>query len=171
MTPMNIEVVLEDARWADVDLHAVAEAALEAVLTHHAITAAEVSLLGCDDARIAELNATFREKTTATNVLSWPAEDLAAEADGAQPDPPPEPDPDDPEHLGDLALAYETCLAEARQAGKPFDQHVTHLVVHGVLHLLGYDHVRDGDAALMERLEQEILGNLGHPDPYNGDAG
>ncbi len=167
------DVVIEDPRWQAAGLDPLAEVAAAAALTHLGLdrTGYEIAVLGCDDPRIAELNATFREKTTATNVLSWPAEDLAAEADGAQPDPPPEPDPDDPEHLGDLALAYETCLAEARQAGKPFDQHVTHLVVHGVLHLLGYDHVRDGDAALMERLEQEILGNLGHPDPYNGDAG
>jgi probable rRNA maturation factor len=68
--------------------------------------------------------------------------------------------------LGDIAISYDTCAAEARAAGKPITAHVTHLIVHGVLHLLGYDHIDDTDAALMERLEVEILGKLGLDDPY-----
>ena len=71
--------------------------------------------------------------------------------------------------LGDIALSYDTCAREAMQAAKPFADHLTHLIVHGTLHLLGYDHMTDGDAALMERIEVEILGNLGLDDPYSVD--
>ncbi|MFP7671785.1 rRNA maturation RNase YbeY [Marivita sp. S0852] len=126
----------------------------------------EIAILACNDARIAELNTEFREKPTATNVLSWPANSLAPEVDGAIPHPPPDPDPVMGEALGDIAISYETCLKEARDTGKPLADHVTHLIVHGVLHLLGYDHIRDGDATLMERLETEILGKMGLSDPY-----
>ena len=69
--------------------------------------------------------------------------------------------------LGDIAISYDTCAREAAEAGKPFDFHVIHLIVHGTLHLLGYDHERDGDATLMEGLEVEILGKLDIPDPYS----
>ena len=68
--------------------------------------------------------------------------------------------------LGDIAISYDTCAAEARAAGKPMTAHVIHLVVHGLLHLLGYDHETDADAALMEGLEVKILGKLGLDDPY-----
>lgn len=129
------------------------------------ITRAEVSLLGCDDARIATLNAEFRDKPTPTNVLSWPEDDLAAVSDGDVPTVP-RSDPDGTASLGDIAIAYDTCAREAVDQGKPFADHVTHLLVHGTLHLLGYDHMRPADAALMEGLEVKILGNLGVPDPY-----
>ncbi|WP_299691737.1 rRNA maturation RNase YbeY [uncultured Tateyamaria sp.] len=142
-----------------------AKAAVTAVLAHKGIAAGEVSLLGCDDARIATLNADFRDKPGPTNVLSWPDTDLAAATDGATPAAP-DPDPDGAVSLGDIAIAYETCAREALDQGKPFGDHVTHLLVHGTLHLLGYDHIRPGDAALMERTEVKILGNLGVPDPY-----
>lgn len=72
------------------------------------------------------------------------------------------------EGLGDIAISYDTCLREAQSAGKPMPDHVTHLIVHGVLHLLGYDHVRDRDATLMEGLETVILGKMGIADPYRG---
>ena len=73
---------------------------------------------------------------------------------------------DDPEPLGDIAIAWETCAREAADQGKPMAKHVTHLIVHGVLHLLGYDHVEEEDAALMEGLEVRILASLGVSDPY-----
>ena len=68
--------------------------------------------------------------------------------------------------LGDIAIAYDTCAREAMEAGKDLRDHTLHLLVHGTLHLLGFDHIRDGDAALMEGLETEILGKLGIADPY-----
>jgi len=76
------------------------------------------------------------------------------------------PDPTGVIELGDIAIAYDTCAGEAAAAGRPMADHVTHLLVHGTLHLLGFDHERDADATLMEGLEVEILGNMGIADPY-----
>jgi probable rRNA maturation factor len=162
---MIVDVVTEDARWQDAGLDALAQTAAQACLAHLAISGAEVALLGCDDARITELNADFREKPTATNVLSWPAEDLAAEDAGDTPHAP-TPDFDGSLELGDIAISYDTCAREAADAGKPMGDHVTHLIIHGVLHLLGYDHIRDQDATLMEAIEVQILGKMGIDDPY-----
>ncbi len=160
---MSVEVEAEDARWAAAGLTGLAEAAVAAVLAHQGLAGEfEVSLLGCDDARIAELNGTFRDKPRPTNVLSWPSEERGAEVPGGVPAPP---DPEEPE-LGDIAIAYETCAAEAAEAGLTFEAHVTHLLVHGVLHLLGYDHIEEADAGLMESIEVEILATLGVEDPY-----
>ena len=142
-----------------------ATTAITATLQHCDLPKASVSLLACDDARIATLNADFRGKPTPTNVLSWPEEDLASDEDGGTPQPP-RPDPDGTLSLGDIAIAYETCAGEAAAQNKPFSAHVTHLLVHGTLHLLGYDHIRDRDATRMETEEVEILGKLGLPDPY-----
>lgn len=165
---MSVDLIIEEARWEALDLAALAEAAVAATLRHlgHAPDDFELALLACDDARIATLNAEFRGKARPTNVLSWPAQDLAAAQAGGAPATPPAPDAFGPAELGDMALAYETCAAEADAAGKPLADHVTHLVVHGTLHLLGYDHVRDADATFMERLEVEILGTLGLSNPY-----
>ncbi|WP_374395524.1 rRNA maturation RNase YbeY, partial [Tabrizicola sp.] len=101
-----------------------------------------------------------------TNVLSWPSEERAAEVVGEAPDLPEPGEADDPESLGDIAIAWETCAREAEAQGKPMADHVTHLLVHGVLHLLGYDHIEEEDAALMEGLEVRILASLGVSDPY-----
>ncbi|MGH1454911.1 MAG: rRNA maturation RNase YbeY [Paracoccaceae bacterium] len=157
--------MIEDPRWETADLPALAERGAQATLAHLGLVADdwEIVVMGCDDARIAELNGDFREKPVATNVLSWPSEDRAADADGAVPDLPDGPDPE----LGDIAIAYETCLREASEAQKPLADHVTHLIVHACLHLLGYDHIRDQDATLMEQVEVDILGKLGLSDPYS----
>ena len=158
---------MEAGRWAALDLPSLVERAAGAALAMHglALQDCELSVLATDDARIAALNGDHRGKPTPTNVLSWPAQELAAPDDGGAPTSP-RPDAFGDVPLGDVALAYETCAREAEAAGKPLADHVTHLVVHGVLHLLGYDHVRDADATMMERLEAEILGNLGLDDPY-----
>lgn len=155
--------MIEDPRWAD--LQPLADRACTAALTGAGLdpSAFEISVLACDDTRIATLNEDFRQKGQPTNVLSWPSEERGAMAEGDMPDPPQL--PMDAE-LGDIAISYDTCAAEAAAAGKPFDHHVIHLMVHGTLHLLGFDHIRDGDAALMEGLETEILGKLDIPDPY-----
>ena len=165
---MLTDTICEDDRWHQMGLEALAERAGRATLAHLGLDADayEIALLACDDARIAVLNADFRGKPQPTNVLSWPEDDLSPEQPGATPEPPEEGDPEDTHHLGDIALAFDTCQREAQEQGKPLEAHVTHLVVHGVLHLLGYDHIRDADATLMEMIETEILGNLGLPDPY-----
>ena len=163
-----VDIVIEDARWEAFGLEALAERACAAALQGAGLGAEgySVVLMGCDDARIALLNADFRGKPQPTNVLSWPSEERAAEIAGASPEQPEPGDSDDPCELGDIAIAWETCLREAEEQGKPMQDHVTHLVVHGLLHCLGYDHVDDADASLMEGLEVEILASLGLPDPY-----
>lgn len=163
-----VDCVTEDARWQAFGLEAIATRAVTATLTALELPLDQytVCVMGCDDARIATLNAEFRGKPTPTNVLSWPADDLAPDAEGEEPYLPGEGDPVDPESIGDIALAYETCEREALEAEKPLPDHVTHLIIHGLLHCLGYDHIRDGDAARMEGLEVQILASLGLPDPY-----
>lgn len=163
---MNLELTIEDTRWQG--LEPLAAQAIQAVLDHCDLDAdlCEISLLACNDTRIAELNAEFREKPTPTNVLSWPAGDLAADQPGQSPLLP-EPDFTGEIALGDIAISYDTCAREASEAAKSMDDHVTHLIIHGALHLLGYDHIHDADADLMEAVEVDILGKLGLDNPYN----
>ena len=163
-----VDCLIENPAWEGIDLPALAERAARATLADQEMAAEdwEISLLGCDDARIAVLNADFRDKAGPTNVLSWPAQDLASEEDGGEPWFPEPFVPDARDSLGDIAIAWQTCVREAEAAGKPLHDHVTHLVIHGVLHLLGYDHIRDADAQLMESVEVRILASLGVPNPY-----
>lgn len=116
------------------------------------LAGAEVSILLCDDVRIRDLNREWRGFDKPTNVLSFPAAS-------------PQPIARRP-FLGDIAIALETAALEAETEGKSLRAHVTHLVVHGFLHLIGYDHESDGDADAMERLEIGILAHLGIADPY-----
>lgn len=162
---MSVDCLIEDKRWRTLDLNGLAQLASDAVFDRLGLEPSvfEVSLLACDDARIAVLNEDFRGKPQPTNVLSWPSDERGAAVDGEMPVPP-KPGPDD--ELGDIAIAYDTCAREAAEAGKSMRDHTLHLLVHGTLHLLGFDHERDGDATLMENLETEILGKLGLRDPY-----
>jgi len=161
-----VGVNIEDERWQALDIEALAQRACEAALQHLGIDpdGFEIGLLACNDARIADLNAEFRGKPVPTNVLSWPSEERARS--GEHPLPPASDPSGMPVELGDIAISYDTCLREAAESGKEIPDHVTHLLVHGVLHLLGYDHISDQDAAIMEGLEGEVLGKLGISDPY-----
>jgi len=145
-----IDVEVEDEAWTTALPDAVLRArgaALAALASEDAADEGVIILL-TDDASVAELNAQFRQKDGPTNVLSSPA---------AQ----------NPErHLGDLALAYGVCAREAAEQGKSLSHHLQHLTVHGVLHLLGYDHIGDDEAEAMEDLERAVLAGLGVPDPY-----
>jgi probable rRNA maturation factor len=143
------------------------EADAEAVI-HRAIAAAaeianadhgeaELAVMLTDDDGIRTLNSNWRGIDKPTNVLSFPA---------LQPTGPVGPD-DAPRMLGDIAIAYQTTRKEADDEQKPFEHHLSHLAVHGYLHLIGYDHENDADAEIMESLETEILAQLGIPDPYS----
>ena len=112
----------------------------------------DVAVLLTTDERLRGLNAQFRGKDASTNVLSFPA---ATGEDGP---------------LGDVALAFGVCDREAREQGKPLIDHLRHLVIHGVLHLRGYDHEDAGEAVAMEGLERRLLARLGVADPYAVEA-
>ena len=147
-----VDLLIEDTRWEAVGIAALAERAARAALAGAGRdpVGCEISVLACDDARIAVLNAEFRGKAEATNVLSWPAGDVGL----------------GPVFFGDIALAWETCAREAAAAGIGVEAHLSHLVVHGVLHLLGFGHEAEAEAEAMEALERKILATLGVADPY-----
>lgn len=150
-----IDVEVEAEAWTAAlpTAEAVAVRAAQAALAHEDKAGVGVVILLADDAVLADLNQRFRGKTGATNVLSFPA-------------------PANPESLlGDIALAHGVCAREAAEQGKTLEQHLAHLTVHGVLHLLGYDHEDDGEAEVMEALERSILETLGVPAPYADEAG
>ncbi|MGJ4888266.1 rRNA maturation RNase YbeY [Bradyrhizobium sp. HKCCYLRH3099] len=117
---------------------------------------AEIAVMLTDDAGIRTLNSNWRGVDKPTNVLSFPALQPTG----------PRSDDDAPRMLGDIAIAYETMRREADDEQKPFAHHLSHLTVHGFLHLIGYDHETDHEAEEMEALETEILAHLGIPDPY-----
>jgi probable rRNA maturation factor len=133
-------------------------AAARATAKSGSTTRAELAILLADDSAMRALNRQWRNRNTATNVLSFPAV------------PPDNRTRKRPRHLGDLVVAYETTAREAVADRKSFDHHLVHLVVHGYLHLLGYDHADDREAEKMERLETRILARLGVPDPYGGSS-
>ncbi|MEM8657547.1 MAG: rRNA maturation RNase YbeY [Pseudomonadota bacterium] len=168
-TPSTVDLVIEDARWTGANLAVLAQRALDLALKHAQIDApVEVAVMACDDARIATLNSTFRGKSNATNVLSWPALDLFPYSPGGAPSTRIPPDPFGLVSLGDIAIAYETVVAEATASAISLDDHSLHLILHACLHLLGYDHQTEADAARMEALEVQALAEVGIASPYDG---
>ncbi|MEP5757761.1 MAG: rRNA maturation RNase YbeY [Litoreibacter sp.] len=163
---MQIDLLYEDDRWQGMKLAPIAQQAVDGVADALAIPPGyEISILACDDPKIAILNEDFRGKSAPTNVLSWPSEDRGALIPGESPLTLVKPDALDPE-LGDIAISFDTCAREAKEQGKLFEDHVLHLLIHGTLHLLGYDHIEEEDATLMEGLETSVLAKLGKADPY-----
>jgi len=153
------EVLVVAGCWqAEPDAEAVIQRAIAAAAetVDADVGDAELAVMLTDDTGIRTLNLSWRGIDKPTNVLSFPA---------LQPTGPTGPD-DAPRMLGDIAIAYETTRREADDEQKPFDHHLSHLAVHGFLHLIGYDHENDGDAEAMEALEQQILSQLGIPNPY-----
>jgi len=163
-----LDILIEDDRWSAIPLAALAARVFGAMLDDLGLEPGRfaVSILACGDTRIARLNAAFRGKPAPANVLSWPAEDRTAAVPGEMPRLP-RPHPSGPPlDLGDVALSHGAIAREAAAAGCPFARHLTHLLAHGALHLLGFDHIDDADAALMEGIETRVLVKLGAPDPY-----
>jgi probable rRNA maturation factor len=155
---MSEVLITADCWRAEPDAEAVILRAIAtaAETTDAEIGGAELAVMLTDDCGIRTLNNNWRGIDKPTNVLSFPA----LQPTGARRD------DDAPPMLGDIAIAYETLRREADDEGKPFDHHLSHLAVHGFLHLIGYDHETDDEAETMEALEQEILAQLGIPDPY-----
>jgi len=157
--PATEVLVVADCWTVEADAEAIIHRAIEAAASMvDADTGdAELAIMLTDDAGIRTLNQNWRGIDKPTNVLSFPA---LQPPEGAQ-------EPDDmPRMLGDIAIAYETTRREADDEEKPFANHLSHLAVHGFLHLVGYDHETDGEAETMEALERDILAQLGIPDPY-----
>jgi probable rRNA maturation factor len=157
----KIGIVVDDSRWRDVlpDAIRVCRRAASSALADIRDEGGPVELcvMLSDDVTVADLNERFRGKRGPTNVLSFPVRSpLAPERGGER----------ETRMIGDIVLAVETVVREARRDGKTVSAHVAHLVVHGVLHLLGHDHARDADAARMEALEVAVLARLGVGDPY-----
>lgn len=153
------EVIIAADCWQDQpDAEAVIQRAIDAAaqIAEADAADAEIAVMLTDDAGIRTLNNNWRGIDKPTNVLSFPA---------LQPTGPVGED-DPPRMLGDIAIAYQTMRREADEAQKPFAHHLSHLTVHGFLHLIGYDHESDEEAEEMEALETEILAQLGIPDPY-----
>ncbi|EJF75434.1 rRNA maturation RNase YbeY [Bartonella alsatica] len=153
---ITIDIIVEDTGWDDEQmLYNISEKALTTTMHHLSLEniASEVSLLFTDDKHMTQINAQWRNKNISTNVLSFPAFPLkVGQTPGLM--------------LGDIIIARETVLFEAKKEGKLFQDHLTHMIVHGVLHLLGYNHETDDEAHQMEKLEREILQELSIKDPY-----
>lgn len=165
----HLDVAVEDERWNELELEELAEKAVAAVFERLSLPREgyEISILACDDGEIAKLNQEFRGKPAPTNVLSWPAFELASGAAGDAPHPPPPAGAGPFETgLGDIAISYDTCAREAAEQAIPLEHHTVHLLVHATLHLLGYDHETGADAALMEGLEVKTLETLNIANPY-----
>jgi probable rRNA maturation factor len=143
-----IEVEVEDPAWLRSLPCAAALATAAAQAALEGWESGDLVILLADDEAVRDLNVRFRGKDASTNVLSFPAGANAGR------------------HLGDIALASGVCAREAAEQGKPLADHLRHLVVHGVLHLLGYDHAHDTEAERMEALERDLLAGLGVADPY-----
>jgi probable rRNA maturation factor len=154
---ISIDVGVEAGDWAGEDeLAALSRRAVDAAVSRLGLgdAGSELSIVFTDNEAMRALNAQWRGKDKPTNVLSFPAFPLS-------PGDPPGP------MLGDIVIAFETVKSEAELEGKPFDDHLRHLVVHGFLHVLGYDHENDTDAEEMEAAERAILADMGIADPYS----
>jgi probable rRNA maturation factor len=149
---ITFDLRIEDKRWGALgDIEALSARALEAAAKRTG-EGGEVAILLTNDAEMRALNKQWRDIDKATDVLSFPS-------DGPE-------IPGEPRHLGDIAIGHETAMQDAETMNRPFAGHFSHLLIHGFLHLVGYDHIEPEDAAVMEPLETEILAQLGWPDPY-----
>jgi len=150
-----VDVLVEAGRWP-AGLRRLVDRAIESLEAAGTIGpgTSELSVVFSDDARVRELNAGWRGKDQPTNVLSFPALPAARRGTVLPP------------MLGDIVLAFETVAGEARLEGKPLEHHISHLVLHGLLHLLGYGHDEEREAEEMEAMERDALARLAIPDPY-----
>ena len=154
-----VEIVQHSPRWESVGevekcIHAAAAVVADNAPLK-AQTGQSVSIVLADDSQVRALNLAHRKQDKPTNVLSFPSlgDSIA-------------PEPDNVSYLGDVVLAYETIVAEAEDLKRSTNDHLSHLVIHGLLHLLGYDHQTDDEAGVMEKLEITLLSKLEIADPY-----
>ena len=150
--PDGLQITVKDKKWKDVlpKYRSVCRRAVSTVLD---LTSCEVSIVLADDVFVNQLNLEYRNIDKPTNVLSFPVPFV---------DVPIRP-------MGDIVLALETVQREAKEQKKSFEEHLTHLLIHGALHLSGYDHISDEEAKVMESLEIEKVTSLGFANPYEGE--
>ena len=161
---MSVDLIIEDSRWKTLNLFSIANAAFKETLSELNLRSENFvcSILACSSDKIKGLNAQFRGKNNSTNVLSFPStteiykvisiSNFEAHVD--------------PFELGNIAIAYEVCKKEAHFSKIDFEHHVYHLIIHSVLHLLGFDHEVEKNAVEMEKIEVQVLANLGISNPY-----
>ena len=161
---MSVDLIIEDARWKTLDLLQIVNNAFNETLSQLNLKSENFicSVLACSNIKIKDLNIQFRAKNTFTNVLSFPSKVEIYEVINRSKSE----DNVDPHELGDIAIAYEVCKHEAAISKIEFEDHVCHLIIHSVLHLLGYDHEEEKNASEMEKIEVQVLANLGINDPY-----
>jgi probable rRNA maturation factor len=154
MSAPHLEIIVEAPAWNALrGVKPALRRAIGAAAKPMRLEESEVAIVLTDDTAIRALNHRWRGSDKPTNVLSFPAHGLVPPGSGPRP-------------LGDIVIAYETMAREAQEQGLPLTHHLTHLAVHGFLHLLGYDHESDTEAETMEQLERDILARLDIPDPY-----
>lgn len=163
-----VDLNVEEPGWTDIPLADLCEISAAAAISAagHSPEDFEISILACGDDRIAELNRAFRGAAVPTNVLAWPASDLSSELPGGTPKQPLHNGHSTPCFLGDVAISLQKTRSEAVDRAIPLKNHVSHLILHGCLHLLGFDHETEADADVMEGLEVDALGKLGIDNPY-----
>jgi len=161
---MSVDLIMEDVRWKPLNLIQIANAAFKETLSQLNLKSENFicCILACSSKKIEDLNAQFRGKKNSTNVLSFPSKVQVYETiNGSQSE-----TNADPFELGDIAIAYEVCKTEAIVSKIKLEDHVHHLIVHSVLHLLGFDHQEEKNAIEMEKIEVQVLAKLGINNPY-----
>lgn len=160
--PLHIDIIINENQWLDIykdtsELHSLCELVVGASSLAAKLNwpqDAELSLVFTNDNEMAKINGEWRDMAKPTNVLSFPGDDIAVGEDAGP-------------MIGDIIFAHATIIREAHEQGKKIKDHLTHLMVHGFLHLFGYDHIEDDEAEQMEALETKILHALEIDDPYN----
>ena len=161
---MSVDLIMEDARWKTLNLLQIANASFKETLSQLNLRSENFicCILACSSKKITGLNAQFRGKNNSTNVLSFPSTHEIYEVRNISKFE----SKIDTFELGDIAIAYEICKKEADISKIDFEDHVYHLLIHSVLHLLGYDHKEEKNAAEMEKIEVKVLAKLGINNPY-----
>lgn len=167
---VKANIVYKDDRWKKIPLQKIAQSSLNLIVDKilHKEKQLEISILASNDFELAKLNKQYRGSSTPTNILAWPEHDFKRSTPGALPNytSTSYSDFEGLDFIGNLAISFDRCSIESEETNIIFDNHLTHLLVHGCLHLIGFDHHDELDARLMEDVERKLLSELGIKNPY-----